>query len=239
MHRAEEAIILVGGLGTRLRTEVADLPKPLAPVAGRPFLAWLLDQYAEAGLRRVILAAGYRAEAVVEAIGRRWRGMDLVYSLEAEPLGTGGAVRLAAEMLQGDGAFIANGDTFLRYRPAALEDQVRQEGLRLGLALAAVPALDRFGAADTRDGRVVGFREKGATGAGRINAGHYFASAQGLADLPAQASYSFETQVLEPWVSAGWVAAFDATSDFLDIGIPSDYRRAQDLLPPWAEGPSP
>ena len=82
----------------------------------------------------------------------------------------------------------------------------------------------------------MGFREKGAQGAGRINAGHYFASAEGLAALPTQAVYSFEHDVLEPWASAGRVAAFEETRDFLDIGIPDDYRRAGQVLPPW---PSP
>ena len=228
--------MLVGGLGTRLREAVPDLPKPLAPVAGRPFVAWLLDQFADAGLRRVILATGHRAQAVRDAIGTRWAGLEIGYSHEHEPLGTGGAVRLAAEGLLGNGAFIANGDTFLRYQPARLEACVRRAGLDLGVALAEVPDLARFGAVDTQDGRVVGFREKGAQGAGRINAGHYFASAEGLAALPTQAVYSFEHDVLEPWASAGRVAAFEETRDFLDIGIPDDYRRAGEVLPPW---PSP
>lgn len=232
MPRAEEAIVLVGGLGTRLREAVPDRPKPLAPVRGRPFLAWLLDQFAQAGLRRVVLATGHQAEAFEAAIGPRWDAMEIVFSRENEPLGTGGAVRLAATRLLGDGAFIANGDTFLRYAPGELEQCVRGSGAPLGVALAAVPDLARFGAVEVSAGRVVGFREKGALGAGRINAGHYFATAEGLACLPTEPAFSFERQVLEPWAAEGRVAAFEATRDFLDIGVPEDYRRATSLLPP-------
>lgn len=231
MRAADEAIVLVGGLGTRLRSVVADLPKPLAPVAGRPFLAHLLDQMAAAGLRRVILATGYRAELVEQAIGSRWAGMDMVYSREQEPLGTGGAIRLAARHLQGTGVHLANGDTFLRYQPQVLERLVLDAGASLGVALAHVPDVARYGAVETIAGRVAAFSEKGRHGPGLINAGSYFLSADGVAALPADSnSYSFETAVLLPLVTAGDVVALAETRDFIDIGVPEDYARAQHLL---------
>jgi len=230
IRAADEAIVLVGGLGTRLRSVVADLPKPLAPVAGRPFLAHLLDQMASAGLRRVILATGYRAEQVEQSIGSRWAGMDIVYSREHEPLGTGGAVRLAARQLLGTGVHLANGDTFLRYRPRALERHVLDAGASLGVALAHVPDVARYGAVETIAGRVAAFREKGGHGPGLINAGSYFLSADGVDALPADSSYSFETAVLLPLVATGGVVALTETQDFIDIGVPEDYARAQHLL---------
>ncbi len=231
MPRAEEAIVLAGGLGTRLRSVVADLPKPLASVAGRPFLAHLLDQLAAGGLRRVILATGYMAEKIEQAIGARWTGMDIVYSKEPEPLGTGGAIRLAAKLLQGDGVHLANGDTFLRYDPGALEHVVERTGATLGIALAKVDDVGRYGAVEVADARVIAFREKGGRGPGRINAGSYFLTAAGIAGLPDEdGAYSFENRVLLPSALRGQVAAFDDTSDFIDIGVPEDYVRAQSLF---------
>lgn len=227
---AEEAIVLVGGLGTRLRAVVSDVPKPLAPVAGRPFLAWLLDAYAAAGLRRVILATGYRAAQVEDAVGRRWQGMEIVYSREETPLGTGGAVRQAATMVQGDGVHLANGDTWLRYEPAALEQATHASGALLGIALARVEDVGRYGAVEVEAGRVQGFREKGGSGPGLINAGSYYLSPTALDRLPQDRSYSFEERVLAPWTREGAVAAFDRTSDFIDIGVPGDYARAQALF---------
>ena len=232
IREAEEAIVLVGGLGTRLRSVVSDLPKPLAPVAGRPFIAHLLDQLAAAGLRRVILATGYLAEQVERTIGSRWSGMEIAYSCEPAPLGTGGAIRLAASKLHGDGAHLANGDTFLRYDPRALERVVRDVRVPLGMALASVADVGRYGAVQLRDGRVVAFSEKGGHGPGLINAGSYFITPEGLAALPADESYSFETRVLQPLAAEGKVAATSATEDFIDIGVPEDYARAQQLLGP-------
>lgn len=224
----DEAIILVGGLGTRLREAVPDLPKPLAPVAGRPFLAWLLDAFAVAGLRRVILASGHRAGQIEQAVGHRWRGIEVAYSREEVPLGTGGAIERAVAQVQADGVHLANGDTFLRYDPAALEAATRARGCRLGIALATVGDVGRYGAVMVEDGRVGGFREKGGQGAGLINAGSYFITAEGLRHLPRiQGAWSFEERVLAPWSAEGLVAAFDRTADFIDIGVPADYARAQ------------
>lgn len=233
MPRAEEAIVLVGGLGTRLRSVVTDLPKPLASVAGRPFLAHLLDQLAVGGLRRVILATGYMAEKIEQAIGARWAGMDIVYSKEPEPLGTGGAIRLAAMLLQGDGVHLANGDTFLRYDLGALEHVVQRAGASLGIALAKVDDVGRYGAVEVADGRVIAFREKGGRGPGLINAGSYFLTAAGITGLPDEdGAYSFESRVLLPGALSGQVAAFDDTSNFIDIGVPDDYAHAQHLFGP-------
>lgn len=223
----DEAIILVGGLGTRLRALVSDVPKPLAPVAGRPFLAWVLDHLADHDIRHVVLAAGYMADHVARVVTRQWRGMTVDYSIEAAPLGTGGAVRQARALLRGDAAHVLNGDTFLRYRPAALEHAARLAGADLGMALAQVDDVARYGAVDCVGGQVRGFREKGRRGPGYINAGCYFLGAAALAALPADACYSFETAVLAPLTAAGRVCGYTDTDAFIDIGVPDDYQRAQ------------
>lgn len=227
---ADQAIVLAGGFGTRLRTVVADLPKPLAPVAGRPFLAWLLDALAEGGLRRVVLATGFMADAVESFAGRRWNGMAVAYSREDAPLGTGGAVRRAARQLDRGGAHVVNGDTFLRYAPAALEAATEAAGVDAGVALAHVDDVSRYGAVEVAEGRVHRFREKGGAGPGLVNAGCYFLSPRALAGLPAKECFSLEHEVLEPMAARGQLAAFDRTAGFIDIGVPEDYHRAQGLF---------
>ncbi|QGW64058.1 NTP transferase domain-containing protein [Lysobacter soli] len=227
---SSEIILLVGGMGTRLRSVVADVPKPLAPIDGRPFLAYVLDAYAATGMQRVILATGYGADQIHSAIGTRWAGMEVAYSHEDRPLGTGGAIRQAAQLVKDDGVHLANGDTFLRYAPDALEANTREHGARMGVALASVADVGRYGAVDVVDGHVRAFREKGGSGSGLINAGSYFITGEGLAKLPPDLNYSFEERVLLPWALDGYVAAFEETHDFIDIGVPEDYARAPHVV---------
>ena len=227
---ASEAIVLVGGLGTRLRKVVSDVPKPLAPVAGRPFLAWVLDHLADAGIRRTILATGYMADKVEQAIGRDWGGMEIRYSVEDEPLGTGGAIRNALALLAGNSVHVLNGDTFLDYAPAGLEAATRDAGAALGIALAQVQDTARYGAVRLDQSRIVGFSEKGEQGPGWINAGCYYLTERALSALPETSAFSLEKRVLEPLATAGQAIGYTLTSRFIDIGVPDDYARAQALL---------
>jgi D-glycero-alpha-D-manno-heptose 1-phosphate guanylyltransferase len=227
MRKIEEAIVLAGGFGTRLRGIVDDVPKPLAPVAGRPFLAWLLDALAGQGLRRAVLATGYMGDQVEAAMGTAWRGMALAYSREQAPLGTGGAITLASQRIDGDAFFVLNGDTWLTLDYAAFDKATQESGARLGMALAAVPDVSRYGAVRVEDGRVTGFAEKGHRGPGHINAGVYCMQRSLLDGCPAAQAFSFENRVLAPFVARENVAAYAGTGDFIDIGVPNDYRRAQ------------
>src|SRR5580658_7180316 len=152
MTRTKEAVVLAGGFGTRLRSVVSEVPKPMAPVAGRPFLAWVLDFLAAQGLRRVVLATGHMADQVQAAIGARWQGMDIAYSVEREPLGTGGALKLAVSHLHGDAAHVLNGDTYLRYSLSGLEEAAAAAHTPIAVALAQVPDVARYGAVAVHDG---------------------------------------------------------------------------------------
>jgi len=224
----DEVIILAGGFGTRLRAVISDVPKPLAPVAGQPFLHWVLEHLAVQGMRRVILATGYLAETVEQAFGSYYAGLSVDYSVEAEPLGTGGAIALATQRLQGGSAHVVNGDTFLHYSPQALEASVTGES-DIGVALAHVPDVTRYGSVSIEASRVRAFSEKGHHGAGWINAGCYFLTARAIAALPT-GKFSFETDVLHSGVQRSSIAAFTETTGFIDIGIPEDYLRAQQLF---------
>lgn len=230
MPATDEAIILAGGLGTRLRGVVDDVPKPLAPVAGRPFLAWLLDALARQGMRRVVLATGYKGEQVAATLGKAWHGMSLDYSREAEPLGTGGAISLALQRVDGDACFVLNGDTWLDLDYAAFDQDVRETGAALGMALAHVPDVARYGAVHVHGGRVAGFAEKGLSGPGYINAGVYRVDRSLAGGLPVAKAFSFERDVLAPAAACGGIVACTRTQGFIDIGVPEDYQRAQALF---------
>ena len=229
--RCEEAIVLAGGKGTRLRAVVSDVPKPLAMVAGRPFLAFLLDHLAESGIRRCILATGYLSGMIEHAIGRQWAGMEIAYSVEEQPLGTGGAVAQAAEALAGKSAHILNGDTYLMYSPCQLEAQTIAAGAEAGIALANVNDVARYGAVIVKDALVESFQEKGVAGPGLINAGSYFFTEAALSMVAqCRAPFSLETDILAPLAGGRRIATFSETEGFIDIGIPEDYARAQKVF---------
>ena len=226
----DEAVILAGGLGTRLCGIVDGVPKPLAPVAGRPFLAWLLDALATQGIRRVVLATGHLGEQVEAAFGAAWHGMTLAYSREAAPLGTGGALVQALRVVSGDAFFVLNGDTWLELNYAAFGYAVAEDGARLAIALARVPDVARYGAVRLEENRVIGFDEKGVSGPGFINAGVYRMRRGLLKDRPSGVAFSFEREVLMPTVSRESVIGYTDTRGFIDIGVPEDYRRTQQLF---------
>ena len=225
-----QAIVLAGGLGTRLRSVVADLPKPMAPVAGRPFLAWILDRLAQAGFERAVLAVGYRHEAIEQHFGHAYRGMLLDYAVEAQPLGTGGAIRLAAERVGEWPVFVLNGDTFLELDYGAMLDAHLCGQEQMSLAACRVADASRYGALDLHEGHVRGFLEKGRSGPGVINAGTYLLSQSVLERIPRGAPFSFEQQLLVPEVSAIRPAAFQTDGLFIDIGVPEEYARAQQIF---------
>ncbi len=231
MKRVEEAIILAGGFGTRLRSIVSDVPKPLAPVGGRPFLAWMLEALATQGIRRTILATGFRGEDVAAACGDHWHGMQLVYSQEPTPLGTGGAIALAFSRINGDASVVLNGDTWLAFDLADFDQAWQASNTRLGIALAEVADVSRYGSVQVMDERVTGLAEKGRAGAGYINAGVYGIRRALLDDFPASASFSFESEILANTMKNEAVFGYTSTRDFIDIGVPLDYQRAQQLVP--------
>lgn len=226
-ENVDEAIILAGGRGARLQSVVSVVPKPLAPVAGRPFIAWLLDGLAAGGIHRAILATGYLSEQVEAYVGVKWKGMSIAYSVEEEPLGTGGAISRAISQLRGRAVHVVNGDTYLRFVPAALQAAAESSGSPMAVALAEVEDVARYGAVLVDAGKIGRFMEKGGSGAGRINAGCYFLGERALSELPREGRFSLEQDFIGPQVLKGNVAAFDDTSDFIDIGIPEDYAKAQ------------
>jgi D-glycero-alpha-D-manno-heptose 1-phosphate guanylyltransferase len=225
-----QAIVLAGGLGTRLRGVVPDLPKPMAPVAGRPFLAWVLDPLVDAGFERVVLAVGYRHELIRDHFGASYHGMPLRYSVEERPLGTGGASRLAADQVDSDAVFVLNGDTFVDVDHRAMAAAHARASAAMSIAVHRVPDAARYGALEVEAGRVRGFVEKGRAGPGLINAGTYLLSAALIDTIPPDHVFSLEQELLVPRVAELRPLAFVTEGLFIDIGVPEDYARAQALF---------
>jgi NDP-sugar pyrophosphorylase family protein len=223
------AFVLAGGLGTRLRPRFGDLPKPLATLGGQPFLARQLAWLAGHGFRDVVLCVGHGAAEVRETLGDgASHGLRLHYSEEPEPLGTGGALLLAAAWVEGP-ALVLNGDTLPELDPHALE-RARADALALGaLALYQSEAAAAGGRVDFDDtGRVTGFVEKDPDfhGAAWVSGGCYAFAPALWERIPAGVS-SLERDVLTPLASSGELVAFRAPGTFYDIGTPEGWERAE------------
>jgi D-glycero-alpha-D-manno-heptose 1-phosphate guanylyltransferase len=232
--------ILAGGLGTRLRSVVSDRPKVLADVLGKPFLARLLDQLAEAGLDRVVLLTGYRGEQVRETFGDRYGTLSLDYSIETEPLGTAGALRLAlpklfpaaARKYATQSVLVLNGDSYcdadLRgFR--AFHGKSRADG---SLVLAQVADTARFGKVETAaHHRLLRFLEKQeAGGPGAINAGIYLLNRPLVEEIPEGRAVSIEREMFPEWFRTRKMLGFACEGAFLDIGTPESYQAAEQFF---------
>ncbi len=228
-----QAIILVGGQGTRLRPVVSDVPKPMAPIRGRPFLAYLLDALEAQGFTEIVLAVGYLRDILMQTFGERHGRLRLRYSVEETPLGTGGAIRQAFAAVSGWPVFVLNGDTFLELNCAAMLDAHEAAGAELTMALTHVADATRYGRVLTEAGRVTGFEPAGRPGPGLINAGVYLFAATAMAPAELPEAFSFERDFLVPHLSRLCPLAHAVSGYFIDIGIPEDFARAQTELTPY------
>jgi D-glycero-alpha-D-manno-heptose 1-phosphate guanylyltransferase len=227
------AFILCGGKGTRLRSVVADRPKSMALISGTPFLQLLLERLASQGIDDVILGTGYMAEKIERYFGDgKQFALRIRHSKEHEPLGTGGALKLA-EPLISDPVLVLNGDSYVEWSLVPMLQLLAVKHADLVIVLQAVADVTRYGnVALDRDGRVTQFVEKGvAAGPGLINAGVYLLRKQIVRDLPAGTAISLEKEVF-PRLLDRRVYGLVCTGLFVDIGIPDDLRRAQGLLTP-------
>lgn len=221
-------------MGTRLRSVVSEVPKSMAPVAGKPFLWYLLEQLRRYDVGRVILSVGYLREAVQDWVAEHSAeySFEFRFAVEEEPLGTGGGIRLAASMAEGAEVIVLNGDTYFDADLDRLTTARRGSGLPVALALKPMRDFDRYGTVELgTDGIVKAFREKRRCDDGLINGGVYSIdlSADVFEGLPDR--FSFEKDVLEPQCVLGKLCGLVQDSFFIDIGIPEDYARANAW--PW------
>ena len=234
-----EVIVLAGGLGTRLRSVVHDIPKCLAPVSSAsgtfdarsgssPFLQYLLDWICQYPVEHVVFSVGYLREQIVEFVQSGEWPFSYDFAVEETPLGTGGGIRLALSMCHSDQVFVVNGDTFYPVDLSAIPFDKA-----ITLALKPMKDFDRYGAVVLDGNAVAAFREKQHCEEGLINGGVYAIdrSRLELSSLPEK--FSFEKEVLEPGAAIGEIGGVVCDDYFIDIGVPQDYERAQWALPAW------
>jgi len=225
------AVILAGGLGTRLRSVVADRPKVLAEVRGRPFLVYLLDQLAGVGIRYVVLCTRYLGEQVQAAFGDAYGDLQIVYSQESSPMDTAGALRLALPLFKSDSILVMNGDSFCQVDLSAFWTWHREQSAMATLLVTEVSDTTRYGCVQLEpDGRVRSFSEKGeASGPGFINAGIYLLKQDLLRPIPTGRAVSLERDAFPSWIGQG-LYGYRSEGRFLDIGTPEAYTAAEQFF---------
>jgi D-glycero-alpha-D-manno-heptose 1-phosphate guanylyltransferase len=219
-----EAIVLAGGLGTRLRSVVTDVPKPMAPIGDKPFLEYILRYLQKNAVTKVILSVGYKWKTIKEYFGDKFDNIELVYSVEDEPLGTGGAIKKAMNQVKNSQVYIINGDTFF---DVDLKNLSLEDNSKLILSLKHMINFDRYGCVESDDKNLVtAFTEKGYRESGNINGGIYLASKDIFDGYNLDEKFSFEEFMQENFKTLkASVKVFE--NYFIDIGIPEDYERAQ------------
>jgi D-glycero-alpha-D-manno-heptose 1-phosphate guanylyltransferase len=217
----DSAVILAGGFGTRLQSVVNDLPKPMATVANRPFLEYVLDNLLIFNIKKVVLSVGYLAEAIISHFGNSYKGMDISYSVEDTPLGTGGAIKYSLQKISSNYCFVLNGDSFFDIDFNRLEKTFFDNNADIILSLRQIENADRYGCVEIGNNNIItSFVEKGAkSGAGLINGGIYLLKKSILENFPEK--FSFEKDFLEKTNKKIYTEIF--TGNFIDIGVPKDY----------------
>jgi len=228
----KEAVLLAGGFGTRLQKAVPDLPKPMAPINGRPFIEYVLDYLIKHQVRKFILSVGYKHEAFANYFAEDYKGCSVLFSVEQEPLGTGGGIRKAFQFAEGSDVLVLNADTLFRIDIAALSALHKKTNADLTIALRKMDDVRRYGSVEIDENmRITGFSEKNIkSGVGYINGGVYLFKKDFFDHCQLPDKFSLEKDCLEKYYTTLNIYGFPSKGYFLDIGIPEDYEKAQDDL---------
>ncbi|MEE0948120.1 MAG: nucleotidyltransferase family protein [Bacteroidales bacterium] len=237
INEINEAIILCGGKGTRLKEVVNDVPKPLAPIDGIPFLSILMKFLKAQGIERVILATGYMHEKIENLYGNCYEGMEIVYSVEQNPLGTGGAIANALRKIKSENVLVLNGDSVIKFQLNEIKKQFGEIKKQFSeikfhslLILKPMERVERYGAVKTFENRVTAFEEKSFKEQCLINTGVYILNKEIFNDKAENEVFSFEKDFLEKEVEKGSLFGMECKGFFIDIGVPEDYAAAQNNL---------
>jgi D-glycero-alpha-D-manno-heptose 1-phosphate guanylyltransferase len=227
-----EAIILAGGLGTRLRSAVPDLPKCMAPVAGQPFISYVIKYLAEAGVNRFIFSLGYLHEAIEDYLATAFPQLEKIYVIESTPLGTGGAIQKSVDAALGEHVLVLNGDTIFKANLSALSQLHQQTEADCTLSLKPMHHFDRYGVVDINEQQaVLRFQEKKFYEQGLINGGVYALRVASLLQADFPEKFSFEKDYLACFAERRQkLVGHVDEAYFIDIGIPEDFARAQTEL---------
>jgi len=221
-------VILAGGLGTRLRPVVTDYPKVMAPVYGRPFLTFLLDQLRTVGINRIILCTGYKAGIVKDRIGEKYKNVNILYSEESQPLGTGGAIKLAQEKISSEIFVVMNGDSYVNAELSRFFSWYESAGHAAAIYLTKVDNIKRYGHIITsKSGEIQKFIEKGSSsGSGWINAGVYLLNKALFKSVPEAEPFSLESDFFPNLIGKG-LHGYQHQVEFIDIGTPESFFQAE------------
>jgi len=227
----KEAIILAGGLGTRLRSMVSDVPKCMAPVAGQPFLKHVIRYLLSQGIEKFIFSLGYKHEVIEEFLNNEFPTIHYECSIEQVPLGTGGAIYLACKRAKDNNIIVLNGDTLFKadLNKAFLFHTANNADCTL--LLKPMEDVDRYGAVELDDNYAVSsFKEKQYFQTGDINAGVYILNVEQFIDKDFPEKFSFEKDYLEKYYTERKIFGVIEDRYFIDIGIPADFQKAQEEL---------
>jgi len=226
-----EAIILAGGLGTRLRSTVPDLPKCMAPVNGKPFIAYVIEHLQEQGIDTFILSLGYKSEAIIDFINRQYSSANFQFVIEEEPLGTGGAIQLASYKATTENVIATNGDTLFKVNLGKLYAIHQEQKAECTLSLKPMNDFNRYGVVELNENdSVASFKEKQFYKKGLINGGLYALNVNSFLEKELSNKFSFEKDYLEKYFAGRRMFGSVQDEYFIDIGIPEDYSRAQKEL---------
>lgn len=227
-----EAIILAGGLGTRLRNIIGEFPKPMAEINGKPFLYYLINFLIKNEIKRIIFAVSYKKEIIIEYLKDKFQDIEIIFSIEKEPLGTGGAIKQALEFVQGDNVFVFNGDTYFDIELKEMLDFHKNKNSDITIGLKYLENIDRYGTVKVdNDLRIIKFEEKKLNNKGLINGGIYLINLYKMRNFFKDfknKSFSFEKDILESYINYFLIYGIIFDSFFIDIGVKEDYERAQD-----------
>lgn len=226
------ALILVGGLGSRLKSEVPHIPKPMAPIGNKPFLELLMKRLNDHGFKKIILCTGYKSEFIRDHFSNNYRNMEITYSNEHKSLGTGGAIKLALDVIdRHQDLFIFNGDTFFEIDYSKFQIFHKENNFSLTIALKNMREFERYGSVNIdRNFKIDNFNEKEYKKEGLINTGIYLTTYETLEKLPKKEVFSFEDDFLNQNVKKLRFGGFVTNGFFIDIGIPEDYIKAKSIL---------
>lgn len=219
-----EVIVLAGGFGTRLQSVVKDVPKPMADINGKPFLEYILEYLLNYGITKTILSVGYKKEIIENYFGNSYKAIDIVYSKEDEPLGTGGAIKKALTFCKSENVLVLNGDTFFEINLQTLIQEHKKADADVTISLKKMYNFDRYGKVILEKNRVISFAEKEFSSSGLINGGVYIIR-KDIFDIY-EKKFSFEQEFLEKKLSMLSICAYIDKGYFIDIGIPKDYEKA-------------
>lgn len=229
MHK--EAIILAGGLGTRLRDAVPDLPKCMAPVNGLPFLTYVIRHLLSQGVEKFIFSLGYKHEIIEEFLNSRFSTLNFQCCIEEEPLGTGGAIRLTCKQTTEKNVLVLNGDTLYKIDVQEFYQSHLNHLSFCSMALKPMQDFNRYGVVEINKGSVVkSFKEKQFYESGLINGGVYVLHVESFLKKGFPEKFSFEKDFLEKEFIHNNIYGFIQNKYFIDIGIPEDYQKAQKEL---------